>query len=376
MTDARLTQSALQALINVEADTRLTQSALQILCAYDGVPDEPEPPDDPGPDPFDPDLNLPTSPPVDLLSCMVDGYAKCWLIWRDEGGVPKVLLATTDADVPVSVPFYGDTLTYLPYAGPTGSAIESASVLTDSSAGYSLRLNIGDGTPNEIREKMVIWKGKYVGARINLTLYPRNGYTGASIPLMSGLISGAKVTHSSVEMDIQTVSATLNDTVITHTVSASCRWRYGSARCGVNAGSLAQSSSVYKVAGGVTGMPAWDAFVEQFAGKHRCFSVPSPDFEFWSKFYNGIIKFTDGDNEGVAINGLIVLSNESTNELNIMLTEPAPFEIKVGDPFLAIPGCNHTMAACAKKGNQNRFGGFPAIPGTAKVNKIYIKPEA
>ena len=78
----------------------------------------------------------------------------------------------------------------------------------------------------------------------------------------------------------------------------------------------------------------------------------------------------------VAINGLIVLSNESTNELNIMLTEPAPFEIKVGDPFLAIPGCNHTMAACAKKGNQNRFGGFPAIPGTAKVNRIYIKPGA
>lgn len=89
------------------------------------------------------------------------------------------------------------------------------------------------------------------------------------------------------------------------------------------------------------------------------FSVASVDVTGF--FDYGRATCTSGLNAGVVREIKESLINAGTAD--IILRQPFPFELQVGDVFTLISGCDHRFTTCVNKyGNQDNFRGEPHVP--------------
>lgn len=80
-------------------------------------------------------------------------------------------------------------------------------------------------------------------------------------------------------------------------------------------------------------------------------------------FGAGVITFTSGENDGVAMEIYSFASGD------FVLHLPLPYNPAVGDTYSLTPGCRKrfTEDCVTKWANGNNFGGFPLVPGSDKV---------
>lgn len=79
-------------------------------------------------------------------------------------------------------------------------------------------------------------------------------------------------------------------------------------------------------------------------------------------FKDGLIHFTSGANDGLTREIASFLSKE------YKLHRPLPYAVQIGDAYKAVIGDNKTWEVCKDIfANQLNFGGFPHLPGIAKV---------
>jgi uncharacterized phage protein (TIGR02218 family) len=88
-------------------------------------------------------------------------------------------------------------------------------------------------------------------------------------------------------------------------------------------------------------------------------------------FQYGQLQWSSGPNNQLKFD--VKHSVQSTGTLITWLS--CPFNIVVGNTFSIVPGCDHNFSTgCGTKfNNQERFGGFPYIPGT---DRLYLTPDA
>lgn len=81
--------------------------------------------------------------------------------------------------------------------------------------------------------------------------------------------------------------------------------------------------------------------------------------------YNyGKLTWTSGANNGLSME---VKAWDASNHL-FTLWLPMPYAINVGDAYSVTSGCDKKFATCCDKfGNAANFGGFPHLPGLAKI---------
>jgi Uncharacterized conserved protein len=88
-------------------------------------------------------------------------------------------------------------------------------------------------------------------------------------------------------------------------------------------------------------------------------------------FRRGKIRWITGANANIETDVKEHAVDAVPGEYSIVLLEPTPFNIQVGDTFTAIAGCDHThlgLHGCLKKfGNTRNVGAFKDIPGADKL---------
>ena len=79
-------------------------------------------------------------------------------------------------------------------------------------------------------------------------------------------------------------------------------------------------------------------------------------------FYAGLVRFTSGANQGVAVD----VRNHSVNAgvASFTLWRPLPALLATGDQFVVTAGCDKQISTCHSRfGNQANYRGFPRMPG-------------
>jgi uncharacterized phage protein (TIGR02218 family) len=84
-------------------------------------------------------------------------------------------------------------------------------------------------------------------------------------------------------------------------------------------------------------------------------------------FTDGIVYWTSGANAGREMDVLMYVLDEGPSLGTIVLQEPMPFAIQVGDVFTGEWGCNRTLTACHGVGNVINRDAEDYLPGRQKV---------
>jgi uncharacterized phage protein (TIGR02218 family) len=87
-------------------------------------------------------------------------------------------------------------------------------------------------------------------------------------------------------------------------------------------------------------------------------------------FTDGIVYWTTGRNVQQEMDVLLYTLDEGPSIGTIILQEPLPFPIQVGDIFTGEWGCNRTLAACFDVGNVVNRDAEDYLPGREKVLDI------
>jgi uncharacterized phage protein (TIGR02218 family) len=136
------------------------------------------------------------------------------------------------------------------------------------------------------------------------------------------------------------------DTAIGRMYLPGCPWRLGDSRCGIDL-------SVWTRTGTITGVGADPRYVFSDTGQGE-----EPGW-----FAEGTVTLTSGANSGRTMD--IRLWEPPTFTMH----RPLPYPVAIGDTYSAVTGDDKTFATCSdtKFSNQNRFGGFPMLPGVDAV---------
>lgn len=165
-------------------------------------------------------------------------------------------------------------------------------------------------------------------------------------------VGKVKFTDSTWEVQVRTLAGRLQHQ-IGNVYSRICRFTLGDSKCGVNLGQF--QTELLTVS-----------------------SVSAPcntrtEFEFTSQGYVddradgyanfGFLTFLSGLNAGFTVE-IQSETRQGGGAVTLLLLDPTPFDIDLGDSFRVTAGCDRTMATCRDKfDNLVRFGGFPTMPG-------------
>jgi uncharacterized phage protein (TIGR02218 family) len=99
----------------------------------------------------------------------------------------------------------------------------------------------------------------------------------------------------------------------------------------------------------------------------RAFSVSGITTQALGYFDGGLLIGLTGDNTG--FKKQIRIDDDGSSEGHLVLYEPFPEDVNVGDTFSMAPGCDRLLATCRDKyGNLENFRGFGVfIPGIAAL---------
>lgn len=257
--------------------------------------------------------------------------AWCWLIERSDG----IKLGFTSFDLPLEI----DGITYHGITGFTPGAAQQ-SIGLDRLDSQNL-IGILDNTQISSKDLSL---GLYDGAKVRRFLVD---YTDlptdldATNPKHLELPWSffASIKRNPYGFEVQTSDdLSLLDNQVGKTTSQTCRTNLGSATCRVN---LANYTHNLRVTGAVN---------------DRILTVNG---NLRDKYFDdGRLTFTSGLNDNLRSDIAFYKDNK------IILFNPTPFTIAVGDTLTAIAGCAKTKLACIKYNNFINFQGEPDIPTT------------
>jgi uncharacterized phage protein (TIGR02218 family) len=258
--------------------------------------------------------------------------AWCWLITRIDG----LMLGFTSLDVSITI----DNVTYRPFTGfDAGAAQVSEGVekldsqtltgILDVSGISKADLQSGIYEKAEVRRFLV----DYSNLPSSLSLNPPK-----HLELPRGYLAETTRNNLGYELKVKD-DLSLLDNQIGQTTSMTCRANLGDNKCRKNLTAFTHNLTVTAVT------------------DNRIFSISGGKADQY--FDKGRIKFTSGVNNGIHRDVGFYAQNK------IVLYQPLPFTIAVGDALTAVAGCLKTELACITKfQNFANFVGEPDVPTT------------
>ncbi len=167
------------------------------------------------------------------------------------------------------------------------------------------------------------------------------------IVLRTGTVGNVRLIREDViQVETRGLKQFLNQPLL-EAVSRTCRADLGDSRCMVNLAPLTANGTVTTV------------------GSRRQF-LASGISEVPDYFSGGVLEWQTGDNTGFSVE-----VRTYTTPTGVLLFEPTPFDIDIGDTFTITPGCDKVLATCRDKfNNVPNFQGEPFAPdATALINE-------
>lgn len=184
--------------------------------------------------------------------------------------------------------------------------------------------------------------GRYDYAYVEIFLINYKQPADGKLILKTGYIGEIKTKDVHFTAEIRGLSQKLNNN-LGSLFSPSCRVKFGSSKCGVNAASFGQEGRVLKLHSGssfvATGLP-----------------------ENINIYKNGTICFAKKSDVELEIRNIY--------EKTVNLMDELPFSIRAGDEFAINPGCDKQFKTCCEQfGNAINFRGEPHLPGMDEMLK-------
>lgn len=258
--------------------------------------------------------------------------AWCWLITRLDG----LMLGFTSSDVPLII----GEVTYQPFTGfDPGAAQQSEGLDRIDSQSLAGILDVSGISTTDLRS------GIYAGAEVRRFLVDYSNLPSSlnlnppkHLELPRGHLAEVKSNNLGYEIKVKD-DLSLLDRSWGEKTSMICRANLGDDRCRKNLTSFTHNLTVTAVE------------------SQRAFSV-SGTFKN-AYFDKGRIRFTSGANNGLHRDVAFYVQNK------LVLYQPLPFAVAVGDSLTAVAGCLKTELACITKfQNFANFVGEPDIPTT------------
>lgn len=322
---SRITQAVVMALVGEVPSSRITQCPVLIL-AQDI--------------PFARITQVPVLVLADNKPC-IQRWAQCWKITRLDG----VVLGFTTHDEAIN---YANT-EFSPCGSLDGSAMEIRASLGE----------IGDqelsGLITDSRVTAAdLAGGVYQGAHVEVWLYPWSN-SGGEIPVKLGDSIIGSVTQGETSYTAQALSLgeLLSERALLETVTPTCRYIFGDARCTVDLVPLQHD-------GAATGIVLPSTRINASARVFNDSAVADAD----GYYDGGRLVWLTGANAGQSS------EIKSYAAQQFIVWDPFLNPIQIGDTYRATPGCNLSKTDCKDRwSNYINFGGFPDIPGQDVVSQ-------
>lgn len=266
--------------------------------------------------------------------------AWCWLIQRIDG----INLGFTSFDLPLAI----DGVNYAPETGFTPSAVNTSEG-TERGDNQNLKSILSS---DAITEGDLL-AGKYNYASITCFIVDVTNLPASLtenppklLHLYTGILGKIKKSDRTFEIEVRGLDHKLENK-LGELTSKFCRYEFGGFGCGVDL-------SPYTYSQGITGVSNQYTFAIDG-------SIPSGVLD------RGKLTFTSGANNTISADIAYYSSNQ------IVLFQPLPYTIEVGDTVTVIQGCAKTLLACAKYNNVINFGGEPHVPLTDKALNMPTK---
>lgn len=270
------------------------------------------------------------------------------LLWKLKQ-VDGTTLGFTDHDQPITFNDGVDTVAYTPTEGITGSATESSS--TDIGNQEIVGFLESDGIT-----ETDIFAGRYNYATVEIRLVNWADLTMGALLWKKCTLGEVKIKNGQFTAELRGLEFWLS-TNLGEVYSSGCTADLFDAQCTLNRADFVQGGTVEAAIDRQTFVPGslWIPGAS---------TEPAPA----QYFVNGVVTWTSGANEGLAME---IATWDGTT---IELFENMPFDIQPDDKFDIEPGCDKTIATCDTKfDNVDNHRGFPNIPG---MDQITIYPNA
>lgn len=256
----------------------------------------------------------------------------CYKITLQDG----TILGFCDHDQDISF----ESQNYIATSAVRGSAIEASSDLAVDDMEIS-----GIIDSNIIKEQDVL-AGRYDQALVEVFILDYTDLSAGKMIVQNGYIGEIKIQGERFVAEIRGLSQKLSQP-IGKLYSPNCRAKLGDSKCSINISNFSHS-------GTVTSVTSRAIFTDS--------NLSWANSGYWNY---GIIEFTSGANNGIKIE----VKNSSTDG-SFILALSAPFDISIGDEFIARAGCDKRLSSCINKfSNAVNFRGEPHIPGIDKMLK-------
>ena len=265
--------------------------------------------------------------------------AWCWLIQRQDG----TTIGFTSFDLPLSI----DGVSYSAATGFTPSAVATSEGLAQND-----NQNLKSILSSDAISETDLLAGKYNYGRITCFIVDvTNLPTSVSedppkfLHLYSGILGKIKKSERNFEIEVRGLDHKLENK-LGELTSKFCRYQFGGFGCGVNL-------SPYTYTQAITGV-----------SNQYTFTIDGNLAD--SSLDRGKLTFLTGANAGISAD---IASNWASQ---VVLFQPLPYTIAVGDTVTVVQGCAKTLLACAKYNNVINFGGEPHVPLTDKALNMPI----
>lgn len=268
-----------------------------------------------------------------LRARLTDGaprLARCWEITRKDG----VRLGFTDHDCPLSF----DGLVFEANAGLDAGALERSTGLSVDNAQA-----VGALRSDRVSEADIL-AGRFDGAEVRQWLVDWSEPE-ARIEQFRGSLGEIRTGAGQFEAELRGLGEALNQPV-GRSYLKTCDRDLGDAKCGVDLSDLRFRAS---------------GVVAEVDGRLAITFHPGGAFEAgW--FNGGALTWTSGANAG--LRGLVRADQPADGLRKLTLWAEARMEVRPGDGFTVVAGCDKHIGTCRKKfGNVLNFRGFPYMPG-------------
>lgn len=259
---------------------------------------------------------------------------KCWKITLKDSSI--IGFTTNSED------FNYNNIKYNSFSSGDVGNIESNLDIEEDSFEFSNMIS------SELIAESDILSGKYDNATIEIFLIDIQNQSNGKVTLLNGVISDIECKGNMFTAKVKGLKDSIDKT-IGEVYSPLCRCRFCDTKCGLEETNFTFSATITNVSDAVTFITDDATILSKTTGY----------------FDNGIIEFTSGNNKGQKMeikqyaNGTFILS------LNL------PNELKVGDAFNVIAGCDKKFATCCDAfDNAVNFRGEPHLPGIETLLKV------
>jgi uncharacterized phage protein (TIGR02218 family) len=256
---------------------------------------------------------------------------RCWKLERRDGTIQGF----TDHDRDLAF----DGVTYKAASGLSASRVQSSLGLTVDD------LSVIGALSDDSLTEADLAKGAYDEAKITLSLVNWQDVSLRTI-LKTGYVGEVTRSDQAFTAEVRGLATKLNESR-GRVYRYGCDADLGDARCGVDL-----TSSAYKGTGEAATIidPA------------RIFAASGLGAFAAEQFTRGRLLWAGGGNSGIAVEVKRHTIAGGVHTLELWL--PMPQAIAVGDGFEVTAGCDKQFSTCkAKFANQDRFRGFPYMPG-------------